>query len=92
MERISVMAENKRKKKRKLDPSTLSLDRGKVDRLMASSGYNKVGLAAALGWSRQLLYYHLSRRTVKGAEAIGGLFGIAPKRLLLEVKREKRRK
>jgi hypothetical protein len=60
----------------------LRLDLDALSRLMRRENLTKTALAMRLGWSRQLLYYHVRYQTVTAAELIAFTFGRNPKTFL----------
>jgi len=58
------------------------LDKEKLDRLLKLNKKKYVDLAKDLGWTRQLLNYHLSKRTLTLADAAASIFGLKGKDLM----------
>lgn len=58
------------------------LDLEKVRSILKRREINHTELARLVGISRQLLYYHMNRKTVRAAYLIGDGLGVKPESLL----------
>jgi hypothetical protein len=58
------------------------LDKEKLVRLIKLHDKNYQWIADNLGWSRQLVHYHIKNRTLKFADEVAPLFGLKGKDLM----------